>query len=236
MGIMDWVWERRRFFLRGHITRRIVELAVHLVSAALRGRVSQLRGKSIGALEYLNVGCGHKPTAGFINMDYQWYPGVECVWDVSRRLPLKDGAMLGIFTEHCLEHLPLETARRVLRDFRRVLKPKGTIRIVLPDAQRYAELYVRAIHGESVEFPYPHLDRTKTPMMVLNSIFRGWGHRSADDFQTLEKLLCEAGFTNVRRVAFREGQDPRLLVDQEWRRDGSLYVEASYVEPTHVGP
>ena len=41
----------------------------------------------------------------------------------------------------------------------------------------------------------------------------------------MKESLLAAGFAEARRASFREGIDPRLLLDQEHRRIESLYVE-----------
>ena len=46
------------------------------------------------------------------------------------------------------------------------------------------------------------------------------------DFQLLKLLLDRLGFESARKVNFREGRDPILLIDSESRRSESLYVEA----------
>jgi hypothetical protein len=54
-----------------------------------------------------------------------------------------------------------------------------------------------------------------------------FGHRTIFDFQLLQLLLQEAGFTRVVRREFRSGTDVRLLIDTPDRRVESLYLEAS---------
>jgi len=46
------------------------------------------------------------------------------------------------------------------------------------------------------------------------------------DFQLLKLLLDRLGFESARKVNFREGRDPILLIDSESCRSESLYVEA----------
>jgi predicted SAM-dependent methyltransferase len=172
----------------------------------------------------LNVGCGAFPAAGFCNLDYDWAPGRLC-WDITKRpLPFPNSSLEGIYTEHCLEHISIESCGAVLREFRRILKPGGVVRIVVPDGGLYCELYMRAMAGESVEFPYP--EPGKLPMFYVNRIMHRWGHQFIYDFNTMESMLKAAGFAIVERAKFGEGRNPKLLVDQEERRVESLYVEA----------
>src|SRR5437763_1803910 len=76
-----------------------------LIGHGLRNRRAQLA--SGDPCDYVNVGCGSNVALGFLNLDYEWKPGVVC-WDVRRGLPLADASVKGIFSEHCLEHLELD--------------------------------------------------------------------------------------------------------------------------------
>jgi predicted SAM-dependent methyltransferase len=192
-----------------------------LVGSLLRNRLVQLRYMNTTA-EYLNVGCGNTPTPEFCNLDYIWLPGVIC-WDITKGLPFRTGSLRGIFTEHCLEHLPYDQCIRVLREFKRTLRAGAVARVIVPDGERYCRLYVQAIDGAKTNWPYP--ESKKVPMHYVNDIMRGHGHRFIYDYQTLRAVMLEAGFAEVHQVTFRQGKEPRLLVDQEYRASESLYVE-----------
>src|SRR3990167_1349141 len=58
--------------------------------------------------KFLNVGCGPNFFDNFINLDYYWRPGIDLCWDITKGIPLRDRSCLGIYTEHCLEHVSME--------------------------------------------------------------------------------------------------------------------------------
>jgi len=192
------------------------------VSALIRNRKFQITDGVLGS-EYLNVGCGLCPADGFCNVDYAWMPGLLC-FDITGGIPLPSSSMRGIFTEHCLEHISYADCLRVLRDFRRILKPGGVARVVVPDGELYCSLYARAQAGEPVRWPYP--ENGKLPIYYVNRIMHDHGHRFIYDFDSMKEALLSAGFREVHRASFRQGSDPRLLIDQEHRSVESLYVEA----------
>jgi predicted SAM-dependent methyltransferase len=111
-----------------------------------------------------------------------------------------------------------------VRDFHRLLKPKGTLRIVIPDAELYINLYLQARAGESVKFPY--VEGKCLPIDPLNRIFREHGHLYAYDFCSMQEMILSAGFSSVTKMCFMNGRDPKLLVDSPERAIESLYVEA----------
>jgi len=199
-----------------------------VISRLIRSRKFQLRTTPKSA--YMNVGCGPNIHPGFVNVDYQWRPGVVC-WDITQGLPAADRSISGAFTEHCLEHLPLPQGYALLGEIRRVLAPGALLRIVVPDGELYLREYAA---GAQARFPYEEGDQfmgVRTPMMSVNRIFyvqreQAFGHNFMYDFQTLEKVLRLAGYTDIKRVSFMTGADPKLLIDSESRRVESLYVEA----------
>jgi len=200
-----------------------------LVGALLRSRHAQLARSP--RHDYLHLGCGDQVLPGFVNVDHDWRPGVLC-WDLTDGLPFADATFRGVFLEHGLEHLPLDRGFALLEEIRRVLRPDGLARIVVPDARLYLRTYFDAKDG--ARFPYQDADGFRglhTPMMSVNRVFyvqreHPYGHQFMYDFETLGALLREAGFDPVVETAFGEGADPRLLVDTPARRVESLYVEA----------
>jgi predicted SAM-dependent methyltransferase len=196
------------------------------VGYLLRGRSFQAR-RALAKSAYLNLGCGVNIRRDFINLDYHWRPGIDLCWDLRRELPLPDQCIDGIYSEHCLDQLTYEDALFSLKECRRVLRPGGTARIVVPDAGLYADLYHRARLGEGVSFPYAStLPPRFTAMKHLNWAFRNGGHQDNYDDETVKGALVEAGFRDTSFLKFRVGRDPKLLIDSERRAVESLYVEA----------
>ena len=207
-----------------------------LVSVLRRNRRWQLRRPGLSDRHYVNAGCGPNVHPDFINVEYQWLPGVDLCWDLRRGLPLAAGSMQGVYTEHCLEHFSLADARRLVAEFFRVMRPGGVLRVAVPDAGLYLETYRRRMDGDATaKFPFEDAvrerDRLAAPMVHVNAIFytdrdSPAGHRCLFDFALLAELLGSVGFTAIARCGFREGRDPKLLIDSPGRRIESLYVEA----------
>ncbi|WP_125931827.1 class I SAM-dependent methyltransferase [Thiosocius teredinicola] len=215
---------------------RLKGVLFRFVSNVKRGRLLFNSIKRTRAVRYLNVGCGRNTREQFINLDYAWRPGIDLCWDIRERIPIEDGALHGIFTEHCLEHIAYNECVSVFRDFFRLLAPGGVVRVIVPDGGKYLELYSRALKGEDVVFPYVGAAGKKdlevdsqikfTPMMAVNRIFRSYGHQFAYDAETLKAMLAHAGFIEAKQVEFGEGVDPKLIIDSSYREPQSLYIEA----------
>ncbi len=152
--------------------------------------------------------------------------------DLRDPLPLLDSSVRHIHCEHALEHLEWEEALALLSECHRVLEPLGSLRLVVPDAERYLIAYSA---NDRVFFgPLQHLGGSVralvTRMEVINQMFRMGGaspHRYAWDFETLERSLRQVGFVSVERSAHNDVPDPfKIDGTDDWRQHESLYLNA----------
>jgi len=196
----------------------------------VRGNRLGFKKDRIVGKEYLDIGCGLNVNDTFIGLDYLWHPGLDICCDVTKGIPLPDGSLKGVYTEHCIEHLELVDTYRLFAEFMRVLRPGGTVRIIVPDAEIYARGYIAVRDGTS-DKPLPYhehdvLDGFYTPVMSLNRIFNEWGHKFIYDFETLRAMLERRGFVDIVEESFRSGRDATMLLDSEEHIAESVYVEA----------
>lgn len=83
----------------------------------------------------LNLGCGHIPLAGFVNVDSRELDHVDVVADV-HNLPFPAGSLARIHSAHLLEHFPLEELRRSLVPYWiSLLRPGGLLTAIVPDSE-----------------------------------------------------------------------------------------------------
>ena len=200
-----------------------------LIGRILRNKKLQVPRNMEYNEDHLNVGCGPNINKNFINLDYSWRPGIDLCWDISKQLPINNHSIQGIYTEHCLEHIDFSTCQLVLDEFYRILKIDGVVRIIVPDAELYFNLYHKYQMGEVVDFPYNKYEEFNngiTPIMAINRVFRDHGHLFAYDFETLSMMLKNSGFDEITKVAFMQGKFKELLIDSESREVESLYIEA----------
>jgi len=185
---------------------------------AKRRRLMKLRDVN------LHWGCGEKPLDGWVNVDGWKAPGVDYVMDLRCPLPLADGSVRYVFTEHVLEHVTFEQGQAILQDFHRIMQPGGVVRIIMPDLQRYCAAYV---NDDAEWFERAGSDFPSTAQSV-NFIFYGHFHRFIHDFHSIETSLREAGFRIVERSHHLGSEHEALQLDTDIaeRALPSLYVEA----------
>jgi predicted SAM-dependent methyltransferase len=101
------------------------------------GKLCEMRKTGIR----LNLGCGHIPLDGFLNIDRRKLPGVDIVAEVDN-LPFDNGEVSEIYSAHLIEHFPQEQLRRVLLIYWfNLLAPGGRFRAVAPDAHAMMNAY-----------------------------------------------------------------------------------------------
>lgn len=214
----------------------------------------------------LNFGCGDHPLPGWINLDNgdgEWYgapqhPDVIAL-DIFEALggeALPDACASFIYSEHLFEHFTLQQGHDILREWFRALKPGGTVRVVCPDLESEARLFLRQI----APAPDAPIDAHRarwlgdrcplqpgerlTRAMVLNSAMRLDGHKFLYDFETLSQSLTLAGFDPVTRQRFGQSDYAALWgidshdggdTGRSWVPSVALVVEARRPESSHPG-
>jgi len=170
----------------------------------------------------LNVGCGPNKKPGWVNIDL-FCRDSDLQLDVRERLPFADNSVELIYSEHLFEHLefPRDTSL-FLAESLRILAPGGTFSVGVPDTEWPLQAYV---NDEKEYFEMSrrlwHPEWCDTRMHQINYHFRQIReHKYAWDFETLAKVLREAGFAEAVRRDFDES------LDCEARKTGTLYVDA----------
>lgn len=93
----------------------------------------------------LNVGCGLHFHPDWVNVDVVPASSEVIAADVRKGLPFADEVFDAVYCSHVLEHLPRQEAASLLRHMRRVLRPGGVIRVVVPDMETLAREYLRLL-------------------------------------------------------------------------------------------
>lgn len=164
----------------------------------------------------LHLGASFKGFPGWFNTDLfpERWPVVRL--DATRPFPLPDASFQVVFSEHMIEHVPLDGARRMLGECCRVLRPGGWIRIATPDLARIVRLYIdrdEPAHRRYFDRSVANfgLARDLPPhTATVNSLFYLHGHRFIFDQEALATLFRQAGFTDIRRCVPGESAVPEL--------------------------
>jgi predicted SAM-dependent methyltransferase len=97
--------------------------------------------------DLLNVGCGESFHAAWTNVDFRAASPAVIAHDLRQPLPFADASFSAVYSSHVLEHFSSAFAPVFLAECRRLLKPGGVLRIVVPDLETIARLYLENLQG-----------------------------------------------------------------------------------------
>ncbi|MFI5213605.1 MAG: class I SAM-dependent methyltransferase [Gemmatimonadales bacterium] len=170
----------------------------------------------------LHLGCGTVRLEGWVNVDIETSQA-DLTLDITRGLPLLDGAARLIYHEHVMEHITVDEAKACLRDWFRLLEPGGVLRIATPDLAYVVERY-RGDWRDQAWLKLPEYAFIRTRAEMLNTSLRWWGHQYLYDEEELRRRMNDAGFATIRRCAL--GESPVAeLARLETREDSQLILE-----------
>ncbi len=91
---------------------------------------------------HLNVGCGRRYHSQWTNLDLESNDPQVIRHDVTKGIPFGESAFQTVYHSHILEHLKPDQGVRLIEECFRVLRPGGILRMVVPDLERIAKLYL----------------------------------------------------------------------------------------------
>jgi predicted SAM-dependent methyltransferase len=143
----------------------------------------------------LHLGSGRRYIPGFVHIYLADYQHIDHRHDI-RALPMiGDGSADLIYVCHALEYFDRVEVLDVLREWRRVLRPGGVLRVAVPDFAALAQVYQKLGKLDAIVGPL----YGRWPIPGAHTIY----HRTVYDFASLEGVLQTAGFTNVHRYDWR---------------------------------
>jgi hypothetical protein len=129
----------------------------------------------------LNVGAGSVVIDGYTALDIK--TGTE-----AGKLPYADESVDEVYASHVLEHVARAEAFNTLREWVRVLKPGGILRVAVPDMELWAKWVVEGRH-----------DFDMSGIAYGGQVDADDFHRNAFNGPTLAGMFREIGLVNVRK-------------------------------------
>lgn len=175
-------------------------------------------------MKKLHVGCGRVYIPGFIHIDLMDYAHIDYKRSVDDLGIFEDGSVDLIYACHVLEHFKRTDIGKVLKEWSRVLKPGGVLRVSVPGFEELVAIYQK----------YNDLSLILGPLVGGQTYLYNF-HYMTFDFKSISMLLKEAGFSSVKRYDWRATEHANIddysqayipHMDKENGMPVSLNVEA----------
>jgi predicted SAM-dependent methyltransferase len=101
-------------------------------------------------MKYLNLGCGNRFHSSWENINFVSTGEGVVAHDLKQGIPFADNSFDVVYHSHVLEHFPKVEAVTFIRECYRVLRPQGTLRVVVPDLEQIAKVYLHCLEKASI--------------------------------------------------------------------------------------
>lgn len=144
-------------------------------------------------LTKLEIGCGQRPTPGYIHNDVNSFPGVDIVgnpWEIA----LEDESLDEVLALGVIEHLTYAQVELSFANVHRLLKTGGSFYFDVPDLPSWCRYAVDHFEGRPTPFPIEH---------IISTLY-GWQRWPGDEHKSgwydarLTDTLRRAGFCTHR--------------------------------------
>jgi SAM-dependent methyltransferase len=173
----------------------------------------------------LNWCCGEDARRGWINIDRSAGPGVDLVADIREGLPIGSATIDYAVSVHGLQKLAYSDLAPALAELLRVLRPGGTLRLVVPDLDADIRAYTE--HDNDHFHVAPDRARSRGGRFIAHALACGRS-RTLFTFDFAEELLLDAGFVDVTRCRSAETASRfQEIAELDGREGESIFIEAT---------
>jgi len=164
----------------------------------------------------LNLGCGDEMKSGYINID-KYVDKADLRIDVCNLKRFEDKTVSEIFASHILQHIPRNLTKDAIREWHRVLKDSGVIKIRVPNFGLYLKQWLNSNSDYRDDLG---------PCHILGYEREGYPHYNGFTPEKIEMLLTQSGFDVYKTD----------LIQQEYYQSNTKYFEFDiYVEARKKG-
>ena len=146
----------------------------------------------------INIGCGWRNFGpDWVHIDGGDYEHLD--YRNITKLEFGDGEVDLIYASHVLEYFDRDEVVSVLKEWYRVLKHGGVIRLAVPDFEAMTKMYLSGeVKLDNILGPlYGKID------MGNDKIY----HKTTYDEDSLIRVLSDVGFTNIKKYDWRQNDD-----------------------------
>lgn len=148
----------------------------------------------------LHLGSGKRYIPGFVHVDLAKFTHIDYRRPIDDLAVFKNCSAELIYSSHAFEYFDRLEAIKVLKEWRRVLKKGGILRLAVPDFEAIVKVYLK--YGKNLGH-----------QGILGPLYGRWPipgtkkivyHKTVYDFKSLKRLLEDSGFAKIRRYDWRK--------------------------------
>lgn len=179
-------------------------------------------------LKWLNLGCGGCFHPDWTNVDFNRTGETVIPHNLLKGIPFADNSFEVVYHSHLLEHLPKNEALPFLTECHRVLQPNGIIRVVIPDLEQIARLYLQSLENA---LNGSETDAHNYNWLMLEMYDQVVRNESGGD---MKRYLAQNPLPNPEFIVGRFGVEGEMLINAF---QGRNFPSKSLAElnPTQIG-
>jgi predicted SAM-dependent methyltransferase len=148
----------------------------------------------------VQVGCGpHHLRLDWWNTDLRQFPNIDDAMDATKPWPWPE-RLDYVYAEHFLEHLTIDKAVDFLVEAGRALRLGGRIRLSTPSLEWVLKTH---FSFQPAETPENFMEA-----IAVNRAFYAWGHQFLYTRGTLDRLMRDVGYEDVRFYPYGVSDTP----------------------------
>ena len=172
-------------------------------------------------------GGGEGRLPGWINVDLDWNCRSDVIADLSKDFPFPTAGVDYIHSEDFIVQLSLGGGYHFMRECRRILKPNGAMRLLTPDLEKFARIYLDdpewLVRIWETFVGVPLITRSACEVFNLGIRMAGLFHY---DRPTFKRVAAECGLEVVEVEYNQSGLEPLRGLDLRRPHESiSMYFE-----------
>jgi len=147
----------------------------------------------------LNLGCWHRHIPGWVHIDLCDMPHIDYKSSIDDLSMFENETVDLIYSSHSLEYFDRKQVGNVLREWARVLKKGGVLRVAVPDFDALLSVYKKTNDLSKILGPLFGAMEITTETGLINMY-----HKTTYNFDSLKEELVSAGFGSVERYRWQD--------------------------------